>query len=387
MMNILDNLRERFFPTPQQLPSGFFPYQSPPEVNPPYRLQLRLEKDGSGILVINARTVLHLNQTAAEMAFHLVKNEPLENTAKLIAKRYNVPQQKAFEDTREFQDRIQTIVETPTLDPVTFLDFDRVDPYSKELSAPYRLDCALTYQTVDENPQSTPTDRVKRELVTDEWKVILQKAWQAGIPQIVFTGGEPTIRPDLCELIAITQNQGLVTGLLTDGKRLAERDYLHQLLQSGLDHVMIVLDPESTQVWETIRDISKEELFLTVHITLNKQNIQEIPGILENLKDTMGQNHSLSLSVNDPDLSAVLADLRNQAIKLGFNMVWDIPVPYSGLNPVALELENGVDSPKGAGNAWLYVEPDGDVLPAQGITKVLGNFLTDPWETIWGSRA
>ncbi len=39
--------------------------------------------------------------------------------------------------------------------------------------------------------------------------------------------------------------------------------------------------------------------------------------------------------------------------------------------------------PTGAGHAWLYIEPDGDVLPAQGINQVLGNILKDPWETIW----
>jgi hypothetical protein len=45
-------------------------------------------------------------------------------------------------------------------------------------------------------------------------------------------------------------------------------------------------------------------------------------------------------------------------------MVWDMPVPYTALNPVSLELkqEKGKQA-AGAGYAWLYVEPDGDVLP------------------------
>ena len=38
---------------------------------------------------------------------------------------------------------------------------------------------------------------------------------------------------------------------------------------------------------------------------------------------------------------------------------------------------------EGAGKGWLYVEPDGDVLPAQGINQVLGNIIRDPWELIW----
>jgi MoaA/NifB/PqqE/SkfB family radical SAM enzyme len=385
-MNTFKKIRDRFFPTPQQLPSGFHPYQSPPEVNPPYRLHLRLENDGTGVLVINAKTVLHLNQTAAEMAFHMVRNEPVDAMAKAIAKRYNVPRELALRDCQEFLDRLQTIIETPTLDPVTFLDFDRVDPYSQKLSAPYRLDCALTYKTGGEDAKAAPVDRVKRELLTDEWKVILQKAWQAGIPQIVFTGGEPTLRPDLCDLIAITQNQGQVTGLLTDGKRLAERDYLHALLQSGLDHVMINLDPESTQTWEAIKDVANEDLFMTVHITLNERIKHDAAAILEKLDNKMGKNRSLSLSANDPSLSKELAEFRNLAVTKGFEISWDLPVPYSTLNPVSLEMDPDFEPIRGAGNAWLYVEPDGDVLPGQGINKVIGNMLTDDWEKIWKNR-
>ncbi|HEX7555410.1 MAG TPA: PqqD family peptide modification chaperone [Leptolinea sp.] len=385
-MKQISNLRERFFPKTIQLPSGFFPYQSPAEIQPSYRLQLRLDKDGTGILVINAKTVLHLNQTAAELAYHLVKGDSTEKAVRAISKRYNVSRQQVLEDAQDFQERIRTTIETPGLDPVTFLDFERVDPYSTDITAPYRLDCALTYKTGEESAHSAPIERVKRELVTEEWKNILQKAWQVGIPQIVFTGGEPTIRPDLCELIAITQNQGQVTGLLTNGNRLAEREFLHSLIQSGLDHVMIVLDPDNSQTWEAIRDVSNEDLFMTVHLTFSKRMIGHAGEILQKLEKNMGEKRSLSLSVDHSDLTQELAEIRNQAVKLGFHLVWDLPVPYSAMNPVAIELEKDGEQAKGAGNAWLYVEPDGDVLPAQGINKVLGNLLTDPWENIWNKR-
>ena len=71
------------------------------------------------------------------------------------------------------------------------------------------------------------------------------------------------------------------------------------------------------------------------------------------------------------------------------DLVWDMPVPYSENNPVTLELENVAEqeAPVGAGKAWLYVEPDGDVLPAQGLyDQILGNILNDPWEKIWENR-
>jgi organic radical activating enzyme len=385
-MKQINKIQERFFPKTRQLPSGFFPYQSPPEIQPPYRLQLRLENDGSGILVVNAKTVLHLNQTAAELAYHMVKGDSAETTVKAVSKRYNINQAQVLQDVQEMDERIHSIINTPDLDPVTFLDFERVDPYSTEISAPYRLDCALTYKTGEEAKNSAPVERVKRELLTEEWKTILLKAWQAGIPQIVFTGGEPTIRPDLCELIACTQNQGQVTGLLTDGYRLAERDYLHSLLQSGLDHVMIVLDPDISQVWEAIRDVANEDLFMTVHFTVTKKNSSKAEEILQRLDKMMGTMRNLSLSVNHSDLKEELATVRSLAGKMGFQLAWDLPVPYSALNPVTLELEKEELPTKGAGTAWLYVEPDGDVLPAQGINKVLGNLLSDPWEIVWKNR-
>jgi hypothetical protein len=75
--------------------------------------------------------------------------------------------------------------------------------------------------------------------------------------------------------------------------------------------------------------------------------------------------------------------LRNKAAELGLTIKFDLPVPYSADNPVAYEtLEDQI--PEGAGKAWLYVEPDGDVLPTQGrVDQVLGNFLRDEWKTIY----
>ena len=78
---------------------------------------------------------------------------------------------------------------------------------------------------------------------------------------------------------------------------------------------------------------------------------------------------------------------RQKAAELGLRLVWDLPVPYSRQHPVAVEAgEFGENLPDGAGNAWMYVSPDGDALPAQGIKRVLGNWLTDEWTTIAAAR-
>jgi MoaA/NifB/PqqE/SkfB family radical SAM enzyme len=222
---------------------------------------------------------------------------------------------------------------------------------------------------------------VRRELTTEEWQSVLKKAWEAGIPHVIFTGGEPTLRPDLVELIAYAEQLGMVAGLLTDGSRLTEKDYIHHLLQSGLDHLTILLDERDEQNWEALRDVLSEDIFVTVHVTLTAANQSSATQVLERLKE-MGVQ-AVSLSANDSDLKDALKELGQAVAEHDLQLVWNIPVPYSSFHPVAVELAEVGELPQGAGKAWLYVEPDGDVTPMQGRTEVLGNLLTDSWEQIW----
>jgi len=272
-------------------------------------------------------------------------------------------------------------VNTPDLDPTTFLDFERREPLTGEISAPYRLDCAITYQLPNEEPaNSAPIERAERELSTAEWKAILDKAWAIGIPHIIFTGGEPTLRGDLPDLIGRAEANGQITGLLTDGLRLANPAYLQELLQTGLDHLLMVIQPENEQSWAALQNVLAADLSVAVHLTLTPENVANNAGLLDRLAG-MGVK-AVSLSASDPELGGALIRLRDHLADLHMELVWNLPVPYSSYHPVALETVEEAQV-EGAGRAWLYVEPDGDVLPAQGLNQVLGNMLHDPWDQIW----
>jgi organic radical activating enzyme len=196
----------------------------------------------------------------------------------------------------------------------------------------------------------------------------------------VFTGGEPVLRDDLPELIAHAERIGQVCGLLSGHPRLAEESYLKTVLESGLDHLMFLLQPDDEQSWAAVRNAMQADLSTTVHLTLKSGVIEQVESILEKLHQA--DVRMLSLSASDEAGAEALAVLRNQAADLGLTLQWDLPVPYSAANPVAKEI--GMPS-TGAGKAWLYVEPDGDVLPEQGVNRVLGNLLTDPWDGIWSA--
>jgi hypothetical protein len=384
-MDQIQHFIQRFFPPAQPLSQGIYHYQAPADAPSPLRLHLRIDPDGEGVLIVNASTVLRLNQTAAELAYHFVQQTPEEEIGKQMASRYRIKPETAIQDFRDFKQRMDTLIQTPDLDPVGFLGFDRTAPYSSAVLAPYRLDCALTYRlTAPPSQEFAPVERVKRELLSEEWELIMRKAWDAGVPHVIFTGGEPTLRPDLPELIAFTEKTGMVCGLLTDGLRLTDRKYLHQILYAGLDHIMLLLDPASEPSWEALRDLMAEDISTTVHLTVTAKNVESIPSLFDRMVQ-MGVKQ-LSLSTDTPAMKNTLVSLRHLSAEKGLTLVWDLPVPYSSFHPVALELAKG-EEVEGAGRAWMYVEPDGDVLPGQGINQVMGNLLSDPWEAIWAKHA
>jgi organic radical activating enzyme len=390
MASLLERIGLRGGEPAQPLEPGFYSYTAPPSHPFNYRLHLRVEKDGSGLLVVNAATVLHLNQTATEYAYHFVHLTPPDQVADKISKRYRVRKQRASADYADFAKKIQALIETPDLDPVTYLDFDRTKPFTEKLSAPYRLDCALTYNLPKGSPRgATPHKRVTKELNTAQWKQVIEKAHAAGIPHIAFTGGEPTLRPDLAELLMRAEDLGLVTGVITDGIKLADTRYLKTLLDAGLDHAMIVLQPTKSQTWDSLasfaywREVLNDDIFIAAHLTLTKQNAKQVNALIDRIAESGVK--ALSLSAADASLEPKLQAARDHAALRDLPLVWDLPVPYTALNPVSLELKatRKRKQPEGAGTAWLYVEPDGDVLPGQGINKKLGNLLKDDWKKIW----
>jgi len=392
MSEIIEFIKRAFSPGKpiEPIPAGVYHYQSPADNALNYRLHLRVEGNGSGLLIINASTVLHLNQTATEYAFHLVKQTPEEQVIETIQQRYNVKREKIIQDFSTLKSQIEAMIEIPDLDPVTYLNIERTDPYSDRISAPYRLDCALTYNLPNNSPaDAAPVKRVDRELNTEEWKSIITKAWQAGIPQLIFTGGEPTLREDLPDLIAFAEELGQVTGILTNGLKLGNSGYLRTLLDAGLDHSMIVLQADNQRSWESLSSFTywsetmDEDLFVAVHLTVSSENQAQVFDLINKLSEA--GISALSLSTNNPELAGLLKEAQVFAYAKDLELVWDIPVPYSSINPISLELENAEESERlsGAGRGWLYVEPDGDVLPGQGINTVLGNLLNQDWDLIW----
>jgi len=399
-MALREKLRSWFTPV-KPLSREMLHYQTPTDAAQQYRLHLRVEGDGRGLLIINAATVLHLNQTATEYARLLIQGADEEEAARSMARRYRVGRAVASADYRRLRDHIFTLATSTDLCPVTYLDLERAEPFSAETSAPYRVDLALTYRT-DEAGTFDPEARrrVDRELSTEEWQAGLRTLWEVGVPHVCFTGGEPTLRGDLVELVRYAEERGLVTGLLTDGRRLREPEYLDSLLLAGLDHLQITLASHRPEVhdgivgWEGawaemdagLRNAIAGDIYVVVHVVVvpaNSASVADTVAYLAGLGVPAVALSSPLMAVSGEQreqLQSALEEARNAVHEHDLTLVWDLAAPYSHVNPV--EVEAGLP-PEQVVRQHLYVEPDGDILPAQGYNVVLGNLLRDPWEAIW----
>ena len=371
------------------------------------RIHLRVDDDGHGTLVVNANQVMHLNPTAALMAHMLLDEISEAEIVKKISKKYKVKSRQVMDDLEDFKMQFEELLRPDGACPVHELELDTVMPFSSRPSAPYRMDLAITYRCNNDCAHCyNDRERDFPELSTEEWKRILDKLWDLGVPHIVFTGGEATLRDDLPELIAYAEAKGQITGLNTNARRLADEKYVQKLVDAGLDHVQITVESHVAGVHDDmmrlkgahkqtvkgLQNVLTSPLYVMTNTTMLRTNVDSIPETLDFLADlgvpTIGLNAliysgsglTVGTGLEESELQPIL-DVAIQKTELrGQRLIWYTPTQYCEFDPTRQNL--GV---KGC-SAALYsmcIESNGDVLPCQSYYTPLGNMLTDSWDSIW----
>jgi uncharacterized radical SAM superfamily Fe-S cluster-containing enzyme len=77
---------------------------------------------------------------------------------------------------------------------------------------------------------------------------------KGGAKEIAFTGGEPTLHPELEAIISIFKKAGIKTAILTNGIRIAQEEgYAKRLKKSGLDRAYLQFDTLNPGVHKKMR--------------------------------------------------------------------------------------------------------------------------------------
>lgn len=370
------------------------------------------------MLWINGQDMLLLNDTAAKfieayievMQRHKDKVDSGEfkrEIVKHMQKSYpRVPSEILIRDFDDIYGRLREISKGSC--PATEMSMETQETDPKMWTAPPRADLAMTY-ACNNNCYFCYTGgpRKVKEMNTRDWKKIIRKLWDSGIPQIVFTGGEPTLRHDLLELIESSQE--FVTGLITNGRKLA--GIAEALHKASLDYVQISWESHLPDVhdrmvgvpgaWQETKNgieaALKHNLSVITNTTLTKDNLVLFPeqikaGKAMGLKmmacNTLICSGRGTCSKQDSgltmeELKSVLTRALDTANSIGIKLEWYTPTCYKQFNPV--EMGFGVKACSAA-QYNLTIEPDGAVIPCQSWFKDrLGNIRKDKWEDIWNS--
>ena len=291
--------------------------------------------------------------------------------------------------------------------------------YAPEMTAPHRMDlmvsamekdggwhcnqkclhCYAAGQPMGETP----------ELSTEQWKTALALLRKANIPQVTFTGGEPTLRSDLVELVQAAV--WFVTRLNTNG-RLLTPELCAALYQASLDSVQVTLYSAEGNIHnqlvgtngfsdtvQGIRNAVAAGLIVSVNTPLCSLNTH--------YAETLRFAHSLGVryvtcsglipsgsacgqesratALTPEQLTDILRQAVDTAEELGMELDFTSPgwLDEETLRSLGLNLIPSC----GACLSNMAVTPDGKVVPCQSwlSDEPLGDLLHDDWADIWNS--
>ena len=392
------------------------------------------EETGSSIAIINGQDIIPVNTSWTILLMEYIKevnkysgksidewdSEAIVNeTVKGVRKVFPFLSKKLI--TRDIFTIMNTFTqiaygETPS-EEVGYLSIGEYAPYMR---APHRMDLLVSAMVKDGNWHCNQNcihcyaagqDLVsEKELSTSEWKQIIDKCKESLIPQLTFTGGEPTMRDDLFELIDYAR--WFVTRLNTNGIKLT-KDYCKKLSEVSLDSCQITFysfDEEihnklvgANQYKNTLEGIENAiEAGISVSINtplctlnsdyvktlefLNKKGVKYVTcsGLITTGNACSEQSESLQLSTDE------LKKILSEAVDYCASNDMEISFTSPGWIDEEYFDKLHINKPTcGACLSNMAITPAGNVVPCQSYLSgaPLGNMLSDKWEDIWDSEA
>ncbi len=341
-------------------------------------------------------------------------NNTIQNVKKIFPK---TPEKMLKEDLADILDTLVDVArgEEPDIE----IGFMPLSLYGRYMSAPHRMDLMISSMSKDGHWHCNQKclhcyagEQVNanvKELTTDEWKKIIDKCREAWIPELTFTGGEPTLRNDLVELI--DYSKWFVTRLNTNGVLLTE-GLCKDLMDASLDAVQITLyssnpsihnllvgAPNFDKTIAGIKNALSAGLNVSVNTplcTINQDYIQTLAflkglgviyfscsGLIQTGNAT--NDNSKDTIISHDDLLALITKAVDYCKENNLELAFTSPGWLT-----ADELENlHLTVPScGACLSNMAIAPDGSIIPCQSWLSedVLGNMLTDEWKKVWNSK-
>lgn len=365
------------------------------------------------LLILRPNKIHHLNRTATDMLAALYAQAAPDPVAVVrdTAARYAVPEEQVASDLERLLRSLSLILQdregaAPAVRRTPFGSHMRELPVLSEIALTYLCQnrCTFCYASAPDRGRQVP------EMTTAQVRQILDTIVDdARVPTVSFTGGEPTLRSDLPDLIAYAKGRRLRTNLITNGRRCGASGYVERLAEAGLDSAQISLEAADPVVHDaivgrpgawaatlrglqclkaagihvhtntTICSLNRDHLLALVDWLGNREQPYLSMNMVIRTGDAVG-----SMEIGYGDIGELVVRLKERAAEHGMRFVWYSPVPLCLFNPVAHGLGSQSCS---AADGLLSIAPDGSVLPCSSFEHGVGNLLHEPFQAVWNRRA
>ncbi len=365
------------------------------------------------LLILRPNKIHHLNRTATEMltTLYAQATPDVDAVVRQTAARYDVPEAQVAADLDRLLRSLSLVLQdqdgaAPAVRRTPFGSHFRELPVLSEIALTYRCQnrCTFCYASSPDRGPKVPemtTAQVKRilDIIVDD----------ARVPTVSFTGGEPTLRPDLPELIAYAKSRRLRTNLITNGLRCGANSYVEKLAAAGLDSAQVSLEGATPDIHDAIvghpgawrrtvqgiRNLKTAGIHVHTNTTINRLNRDHLLALVDFLAEMEQPYLSMNMvirtggAVGHPDIGYdeigdVVLPLKERANEHGMKFIWYSPVPLCLFNTVAHGLGSQSCS---AADGLLSIAPDGSVLPCSSFEQGVGNLLQESFEAVWNKRA
>ena len=225
--------------------------------------KFRLFRSSPYIVILNGYYLLPLGYSWALLLSHFMQevrrfdDKPIteedeesivEKTVCRVRKVYpSVPKKHIEEDLEELLDVLFAVANG--INPDAEIEKLSIRAYRENMTAPHRMDLMVSAMTDGCGKWQCNQKCVfcyaagqqmgkTQELTTKQWKTAIDRLEAARVPMVTFTGGEPTQRADIAELVGYAKR--MVTRLNTNGVNLTP-ELVQQLKAAGLDSLQVTL--------------------------------------------------------------------------------------------------------------------------------------------------
>ncbi len=365
------------------------------------------------LLIIRPNKIYHINSTGFEILNGLyAEKKSAMDLALFLSEKYRKDLNLITADMSEMINTVNSLM-NENYSAASMINTIPFDPES--IKHPVLSEIALTYSCQNRCEfcyASSPYrgDR-QNEMTTEQIKTIIKKIHEeAKVPTISFTGGEPTLRTDLPELVHYASKLGMRTNLITNGIRCGDSELVAELKKAGLNSSQVSLESHDREIHnrvtgnenaydsviQAIHNLKSAGIHTHTNTTICHGNMDHLIPLVDFVKTEFNAAYlsmnmiiatgiardNDNINIGYSTIGPIIEPVIRRCNYIGVKFVWYSPTPYCIFNPVEHNL--GAKS-CACVSGLLSVNPSGEIIPCSSYDRGIGSLLHKSFESIWES--